>query len=448
MILGFLKTEGNAMNLREIYANTGPDATINFFLNAGKKPKKAFLASPFFTKTSPDPIEELTRKGCNVQLIVRFSPITAPKALQEAFSNKSVRVRYFTGTTFHTKLYIIDDVALVGSANLTQGGLLRNRELSVLVRRDRDEAFNDLCDIFSGLWNDADVLNEHVLSEYTKAFKDEGRPRDVEAFAKFIQKFIKLAAPKSVVVDSGDKSKERTFVQRLRRKYDEVLWPAYDEIFNVAKENGIGRSEFKGLDPRIEMDRFLCWMPRKLDPERLGQEVKPLSDRKMRAKRITYHVQEWKTASDTEIWGMYSTDKVIEGITNIRKYLCNPEEVKKLNYDDLFQHLTGCTAFRHREQYAPKDIGENLSPIDRMRINFQQSNLHEDVIRTVNYLLSGSGDKIERAYHCIDGSYELNGFGEACVMELLGWGDPKRPPFNNRSIEGIRLLGFDVSIDM
>lgn len=433
------------MNLRGLYANTdGPDATINFFLNTGKKPKNAFLASPFFTKTSPDPIEELTRKGCDVQLIVRFSPATTPEALQGAFNNKNVRVRYFTDTTFHTKLYIIDDVALVGSANLTQGGLLGNRELSVLLKRDRDEAFKDLCGIFSRLWNDADVLNEHVLSEYTKAFKDEGRPRDTEAFPKFIHKFIKPAVPMSVVVGSGKKSKEHKSIQNLRRKYDEVLWPAYDEIFNIAKVNGIGRFEFKGLDTRIEMDRFLCWLPRMLDLGKLGQEVKPLNDRKMRAKRIANYAQEWRAASDTEIWGMFSTDEVIEGITNIRKYLCNPEEVKKLSYDDLFQYLTGCTAFRHRGQYAPKDIGKNLSSIDRMRINFQQSNLHEDVIRTVNYLLSGSGDKIERAYHCIDGSYELNGFGEACVMELLGWGDPKRPPFNNRSIEGIRLLGFEV----
>jgi hypothetical protein len=68
----------------------------------------------------------------------------------------------------------------------------------------------------------------------------------------------------------------------------------------------------------------------------------------------------------------------------------------------------------------------------------------EAVVRTVRYLLSGPGDAIERAYDCIFGSYKLNGFGEACVMELLGWGDAKRPPFNNRSIRGIRLLGFDV----
>ena len=432
------------MNLREIYTNTGPDSTINFFLNTGKKPKRAFLASPFFTKTSPDPIKELTRKGCDVQLIVRFSPVTTPEALQGAFNNKNVRVRYFTDTTFHTKLYIIDDVALVGSANLTQGGLLGNRELSVLLKRDRDEAFKDLCGIFSRLWTDADVLNKHVLSEYTKAFKDEGRPRDTEAFPKFIHQFIKPAVPMSVVVRSGEKSKEHKSIQNLRRKYDEVLWPAYDEIFGIAKENGIGRHEFKGLDPRIEMDRFLCWLPRKQDIEKSGQGTKPLGDSKDRAKQIAYHARDWKAAIDTEIWGMFSTGKVIEGITNIRTYLCNPDEVKKLRYDDLFKYLTGCTAFRHSGQYAPRDIGENLSSIDRMRINFQQSNLHEDVIRTVNYLLSGSGDKIERAYHCIYGGYKLNGFGEACVMELLGWGDAKRPPFNNRSIQGIRLLGFDV----
>ncbi len=377
-------------------------------------------------------------------MIVRLSPATMPEALQGAFNNKNVRVRYFTDTTFHTKLYIIDDVALVGSANLTQGGLLGNRELSVLLKRDRDEVFKDLCGIFSRLWNDADVLNEHVLSEYTKAFKDEGRSRDAEAFAKFIHKFIKPAVPMSVVVGSGEKSKEHTSIQNLRRKYDEVLWPAYDEIFDIAKKNGIGRPEFNGLDPRIEMDRFLCWLPRKQDIEKSGRGTKPLGDSKDRAKQIAYHARDWKAAIDTEIWGMFSTDEVIDGITNIRTYLCNPDELKKLSYDGLFKYLTGCTAFRHREQYAPKDIGEKLSTLERMRISFQQNNLHEDVVRTVNYLLSGSGDKIERAYHCIYGGYKLNGFGEACVMELLGWGDAKRPPFNNRSIQGIRLLGFDV----
>ena len=109
-----------------------------------------------------------------------------------------VKVRYFTDAKFHTKLYIIDDVALVGSANLTTNGLQANRELSVLLRQDRDEAFYDLPQIFDDLWNDADVLNEGVLREYTKAFKSSEKPRDEDAFEKYIHRFVKPSAPTSV----------------------------------------------------------------------------------------------------------------------------------------------------------------------------------------------------------------------------------------------------------
>jgi hypothetical protein len=134
----------------------------------------------------------------------------------------------------------------------------------------------------------------------------------------------------------------------------------------------------------------------------------------------------------------------IENIANIRTYLCDPNELTQLNFDEVFQHLTGCHAFFERLRFVSKDIGENLSGLERLRIDFQKKNTLESVVRTIRYLLAGSGDSIERAYDCIYGSYKLNGFGEACVMELLGWGDAKRPPFNNRSIRGIRLLGFDV----
>lgn len=430
------------MALSDIYANTQDiDFTINFFNKVGKNPKEAYLAAPFFTY--PDPIEVLLRKGCHVRLIIRFSPTTTPEALQRVFDLK-VKVRYFTDANFHTKLYIVDDVALVGSANLTQAGLLANRELSVLLKQDRDEAFNDLCGVFNDLWEDADVLNEHVLREYTRAFKDKGELRDEVAFAKFIHDFIEPARPRSVDVKSREKPKERAFIQRLRRKYDEVLGPAYDEIFKVAKENGIGGPEFEGQDPRIEMDRFLCWLPQMLDRGNSGQETTLLGNKKMRAERIAHHVQEWQSTSDTEIWGMYPTYEIIESITNIRTYLCDPDKVRQLSFDGLFKYLAGCTAFHHREQYAPKGIGENLSTLERMRIDFQRNNSREGVVRTINYLLSDSGDKIERAYDCIYGNYKLYGFGEACVMELLGWGDRERPPFNNRSIRGIRLLGFEV----
>ena len=431
------------MTSREVYANTRETGfTINFFLNAGPKPRSACLAAPFFTTT--EPIEALTEKGCDVRLIVRFSPITKPDALHAAYNNPRVKVRYFTSTKFHTKLYIVDDVALVGSANLTKVGLLSNRELSVLLKQDRDEAFYELPGIFDELWNDADVLNEEVLLEYTKAFKAKEKPQEEMAFESFIHKFVQEASPKSVVVGSDKTSRERAFIQGFRRKYDEILVPAHDEILEVAKANGFGRPEYAGQDPQIEMGRFLSWLRVTQGSKDGWRETSLLPDPQERARRIAHYVQIWQSTDDTVKGDMDHAEKEIESITNIRKYLCNADELNKLEFDELFRHLTGCHAFFDRLRFVSKDIGEDLGGLERLRVDFQKNNTREAVVRTVNHLLSGPGDAIERAYECVYGRHRLRGFGESCVMELLGWGDRTRPPFNNRSIQAIRLLGFDV----
>ncbi|WP_421951721.1 phospholipase D-like domain-containing protein [Pelagibacterium sp.] len=431
------------MALSELYANTGATGfTINFFMNAGPHPRSGLLAAPFFTTN--DPIKALTDKGCDVRLIVRFSPITTPEALRQALENPRVKTRYFTDAKFHTKLYIIDDIALVGSANLTDSGLKANRELSVLLKQDRDEAFYALPGLFDELWNDADVLNEEVLREYEKAFKSKEKPQDEDAFEKFIHKFVKPAAPRSIVVGSEKKLKERAFIQGFRRKYDEILVPAHDEILNVAQQHGFGRPEYAGQDPQIEMGRFLGWLRLTQGSGDGWRETSLLNDPKNRAARIAEYVQVWQSTDDTVKGDMYHASAEIENIANIRTYLCDPNELFQLNFDELFRHLTGCHAFLERLRFVSNDIGENLSGLERLRTDFQKKNTLETVVRTVRYLLAGSGDAIERAYDCVYGNYKLNGFGEACVMELLGWGDAKRPPFNNRSIRGIRLLGFDV----
>jgi hypothetical protein len=431
------------MALSELYANTRPTGfTINFFFDAGLRPRSALLAAPFFTLI--EPIKDLTDKGCDVRLIVRFSPITTPEALRQAFENPRVKVRYFTDAKFHTKLYIIDDVALIGSANLTESGLKSNRELSVLLKRDRDEIFYALPDLFDDLWNDADVLNEEVLREYTKAFKSAEKPQDEDAFEKFIHRFVKSAAPTSVVVGSEKKSRERAFIQGFRRKYDEILVPAHNEILAAAQQHGFGRPEYAGQDPQIEMGRFLGWLRLTQGSGNGWRETTLLSDPVERAKRIADYVKIWQSTDDTVKGDMYRASQEIENIANIRTYLCDPNELIQLTYDDLFNYLIGCHAFLERLRFVSKEIGEDLPGLERLRIDFQARNKLEAVVRTVAYLLSGSGDAIERAYDCVYGSYKLAGFGEACVMELLGWGDPKRPPFNNRSIRGIRLLGFDV----
>lgn len=380
------------------------------------------------------------RRSTDRQIFSDHDAAGASRSLREP----RVKLRYFTDAKFHTKLYIIDDAALVGSANLTLSGLQANRELSVVIRQDRDEAFYELPGLFDDLWNDADVLNDEVLRQYEKAFKSKEKPQDEHAFEKFIHNFVKPAAPKSIVIGSEKKSKERAFIQSFRRKYDEILVPAHNEILEIAQQKGFGRQEYAGQDPQIEMGRFLGWLRLTQGSGSGWRETALLSNPNDRAKRIGDYVQMWQSTDDTVKGDVYHASAEIENIANIRTYLCDPTELTQLSYDDLFRYLTGCHAFLERLRFVSKDIGADLSGLERLRIDFQENNTRETVVRTVEFLLSGPGDAIERAYDCVYGQYRLKGFGEACVMELLGWGDPIRPPFNNRSIRGIRLLGFDV----
>jgi hypothetical protein len=320
------------MALRNFYANTTATGyTINFFSGAGANPRTALLAAPFFTTT--DPIEALTKRGCDVSLIVRFSPVTSPQALQKAFENPRVKVRYFTDVKFHTKLYIVDDVALVGSANLTSSGLNSNRELSVLLRQDRDDAFVELPGVFDDLWNYADVLTKEVLAKYKRAFESFGGSQNEYEFEKHIHSYVKPAAPVSVVVGSEAISKERTFIQYFRRKYVEALYPAFSEISKVAVEHGLGRKEFRGQDPHIELGRFLGWIRLAHGRGEGWRETPLLAEASDRAKQIKRFVNEWQSADDIVQGDLYNAELEIENIANIKKYLCDSVELKRLNFD-------------------------------------------------------------------------------------------------------------------
>lgn len=353
-------------------------------------------------------------------------------------------VRYFTGMSFHTKLYIVDNVALIGSANLTNAGLISNREASVVLKENRDECFADLPAIFDELWNSADVLTQEILSNYTNAYKSPKSPKTEPEFQEYIEELVPESSPKTIKVGSERVSRERAFLQRFRRKYDERLVPAHSEIMAVASENGFGRPEYDGHDPQIEMGRFLGWL-------RVGPgagdgwiDAPVLADADRRAARISAVVAEWQSTDDTVQRDMYEAESEIVNIGNIREFLCDSQKVKSLSMDELFDYLSGCHAFRERLRFVSKEF-EGETGLDRLRASFKASNDRGSVVNMIDYLLSGRGDPLERAYDCIYGKYKINGFGEACVMELLGWGERSRPPFNNRSIRGMRFLGFDVA---
>ena len=422
--------------IRDAYGNSAASGyTIDFFeLNAAGA-SQAYLASPFFTTI--EPIQALTNRGCKVQLLVRLCSITPPKILRQALDNPNVTVRYYTSRSFHAKLYIIDDLALVGSANLTDSGLKTNREVSVVLRRDRDPGFEALPAMFNLFWDYADVLTAEVCTNYEQAFKTIGNPTEEKSFQKHLETFVTPATPPSASVGSDIVAKKRSFLQSLRRKYDEQLIPAFYEVAKVFNEVGKRRYEFAEGDTEIELGRFLGWLRIAHAPGDSWKET-ALAEQPERQNRIVHFLNDWHSVEDTVAGDMFTADKEVATIEMLRNSFSSPAKIESLDYDDLFESLIGVHAFYDRLRFV-------AGGLPGLKSDFAAKNPLNAIKETLTYLLHGSGTSLERAYDCLyDEKRRLSGFGEACIMELLGWMDAERPPINGRTIKALRFLGFDV----
>lgn len=422
--------------LRDAYGNSAASGyTIDYFNLNAPGANQAFLASPFFSTF--DPIRILTAQGCRVRLLIRLCSITLPTVLRLAVADPLVTVRYYTDRSFHAKLYIIDDVAMVGSANLTGAGLMTNREVSVVLRKDRDPAFDALPAMFNLFWDYADVLTGEICDRYEQAFKTIGKPREEEEFQAHLERLVPASTPPSAKVGSEIVSKQRSFLQGLRRKYDEQLIPAFREVASVFEDIGERRREFVSGDPEIELGRFLGWLRIAHAPRESWAETS-LAEMPERRERIVRFLADWSAIEDTTAGDMFDANKEVANIERLRGAFVSPQSIEKLEYDALFDALTGVHAFYDRLRFVSGGLAG-------LRVDFAQRNSLGAIKETLTYLLHGSGTALERAYDCIyDEKRRLGGFGEACVMELLGWTNEDRPPINGRTIKALRFLGFDV----
>lgn len=94
------------------------------------------------------------------------------------FQNSN-KVKIYKGEyTFHPKIYVFyenkkDYTVIIGSANLTNGGMLQNDECAILFTVDDKGIF--LKDILIQLkiyFNNAIIITEGIINEYSKAYKD------------------------------------------------------------------------------------------------------------------------------------------------------------------------------------------------------------------------------------------------------------------------------------
>lgn len=83
-------------------------------------------------------------------------------------SKPRVVIRYYT-TRFHAKLFVFDEAAMVGSANMTQGGFQGNREVVACLTEEEDgEAVAEARAVFHLLWGEARALSQGTLREFAR----------------------------------------------------------------------------------------------------------------------------------------------------------------------------------------------------------------------------------------------------------------------------------------
>ncbi len=369
---------------------------------------------------------------------MRLCSVTPPTLIAKAMADPLVTVRFFTSRAFHAKLYIVDDQAMVGSANLTSAGLMSNREVSIVVRKDRDAAFDELPGLFDLFWSHAGAMTPDILAAYQTAFRQIGNPKEEAEFEQYLTKQVGKVDPPSAMAGSDVMSKRRSFLEQLRRKYDEQVIPAFREVRDIMLESELRRPEFADGDIEIELNRFLGWTRLIHAPGETWKQSTLVAQPERRERTLTY-LRDWAQVGDTRAGDMYYAEEEFGNIARLREGFASVSAIEAMDYDQMFDTLCGCHAFYDMLRFVSGGL-------PGLKIDFANRNTLPEIKATLAYLLHGDGLMLERAYDCIfDEKWKLGRFGENCVMELVGWMTPDRPPVNGRTLKALRFIGHDLA---
>ena len=419
--------------MTKVYSN-GPskDFVINPFTDLIAKSSQLHLAAPYFTQ--PEKLLEAARNGKSVQLLIGLNEATSPQALRKLHEVDGIAIRYLT-SRFHAKIYIFDQAALLGSSNLTDGGLQSNREAVIRINRDDDaDSVDDIRALFVELWDAGQVLTREKLDTFEKTYNElKCRMPDPE---KEIEAALGQAQPHNINVGSHEKSNERVFLETLRQEVYEQYRPAFREVTAILDQYGFHRPDLANVGIENEINRFLNYVRLTHVIGDDAWKTARLRSAEDRRKKILQHGQEWVYATNNKVPEDYA-DK----LETVKRTFGTREAIKAASKQEITDGLMSIHAFSERFRFVKGGL-KNL-PAEFWKKN------NDDLDRvksTLTYLLHGSGDFIQRFHDVLyDRSIKLKRFAYFCALELYGTIKPDEcPPMNSRMAKALRFFGFDV----
>jgi len=411
-----------------LYSN-GPqrDFVIRPYLQLMAKTSTVFVASPFVTLTKD--LADAVRQGKRVSLLVGLNAATDPAVLREVFGLPNLAIRYYTHR-FHAKIYLFDDCALVGSSNLTDGGMQRNREATILIEQaDQVQEIRALC---QELWTGAPVLTPEILKRFEDSVGPFGKHFNPDAK---IETAVGKAEPPNISVGSQKKSSEYIFLEALRQRVYEKFMPAFNECSSLLATEGLHRPEWTDSDKGSETNRFLNWV-RLTHGSGDDWQKSPLLTQEDRKKLIITLGKLWVSTDDPRI-----TSDYFSNMEHLRSVFATRESLEAASREDISSALMGVHAFEEQIRFIK---GGYSAIIDF----FWKENNEDDkrVKASLGHLLFGQEEFIRRLYDILNfQEWKIRYFGESCALELSGTVRPDIcPPMNGRSAKGLRFIGFDV----
>lgn len=419
--------------MRRVYTNRGKlDFVSNVFDCKLAGSKQIALAAPFFTDAGR--VLKAVQRGATVNLLVGLNVITAPGELAKLRNAAGLSVRYLT-SRFHAKIYIFDDAALLGSANLTDGGLVSNREAVIcLDRPEDDQAVDEVKALFLDLWDSAEVLTDEKLDNFARAWSAVRRTfRDPDAD---IEKAVGRAQPVNIAVASRVITPEKLFLEGLRRLVYEQYRPAFAEVESVLAGQDLRRPELADIGRANETNRFLNWLRLTRVSGDAAWRDAPLRDPGARRTLISEAGRAWRDTDASRV-----PDDYVKWLRRVEWTFGDADALAARSQDEVTGGLMSLHAFTEQLRFVKGGLKNvpaafwqaNDNDLDRVR-------------RSLIHLIHGPGDFIERLHDLLfDNRWKLGYFGKFSALELFGTIRPNLcPPMNGRMAKALRYIGFDV----
>ncbi|EKD96559.1 MAG: hypothetical protein ACD_23C01400G0005 [uncultured bacterium] len=421
------------MNLN-LYSNR--NSRSDFIQNAVNaliaKANNINIAVAFLTDTSV--LENLSKQGCKVRIVVRLGFPTSPNALEALLKISNIEARFFSDRSFHPKLYIFGSSgALVGSANLTHSAMTTNQEIMVHIDAE-DNIFTELVGLFSEYWEESKVLTQQTVEDYKKIYDSfKSLSSDISKLETEIHKKIGKVVGTNIRRDKTKQSKENIFIEDYRKTYQESV-SAFNTIRQVYEKVGKRKKSESEIPLRLEIDSFVSFV-RDKHAKKESWKNTPITSGEPQSSKIRELVEEWHQTP----WPYFEETIVNETYPRLKAIFASENAISEATADEIFQALCTLHSFHDRLRFYPGGL-------ETLKQEFLGKNDIGKVKESLAYLVFGNTEIIERMANLIfNNKYKLNVFGQSNVQELIGWQNKEElPVINGRTTKILRYFGFDV----